>query len=200
MTDFFALLEEPRRPWLDPDSLRAKFLALSLQVHPDHVPDPEKSAKITAAQRFAELNAAYNCLREPKERLAHLLSLELGTKPRDLQQMPDDLAETFLEVAQLCRETDEFLEEKDQAASPLLQVQLFEHGQGWLEKISGLQSKLTSRREALTDELKTLDTEWTKADAARGRILEQLEELYRLMSFFTRWSGQLQERLVRLAA
>ncbi|HWN95683.1 MAG TPA: hypothetical protein VNT99_11665 [Methylomirabilota bacterium] len=35
MTDAFALLKEPRRPWLDAEALKQKFLPLSAKVHPD---------------------------------------------------------------------------------------------------------------------------------------------------------------------
>ena len=45
MTDHFALLDEPRRPWIDADLLKEKFLALSSRVHPDRVhnaPAPER--------------------------------------------------------------------------------------------------------------------------------------------------------------
>lgn len=199
MTDFFALLDEPRRPWLDPESLKAKFLALSSQLHPDRIPEADEVEKAAAARRFAELNTAYNCLRNPKERLAHLLQLELGARPNDLQQMPDDLVDVFMEVAQLCRQADGFLEEKAATTSPLLQVQLFERGQEWVEKINALQSKLARRRETLSDQLEALDAEWVKPDAVRSELLRRLEELYRLMSFFTRWSNQLQERLVGFA-
>ena len=37
MTDAFALLSEPRRPWLDAEALKARFLPLSAAVHPDRV-------------------------------------------------------------------------------------------------------------------------------------------------------------------
>ena len=119
MTDFFVLLDEPRRPWLEPTSLKAKFLARSAQVHPDHIHNASELAKATAVRRYAELNAAFNCLRDPRERLAHLLQLELGAKPPDLQQMPDDLVEMFMLVAQLCRQADAFLTEKARATSAI---------------------------------------------------------------------------------
>ena len=35
MTDYFNLLSEPRRPWLNPEALKQKFLNLSAEVHPD---------------------------------------------------------------------------------------------------------------------------------------------------------------------
>ncbi len=35
VTDYFALLNEPRRPWLEPETLKSKFLALAAEAHPD---------------------------------------------------------------------------------------------------------------------------------------------------------------------
>ena len=78
MTDFFALLDEPRRPWLESELLKQKFLALSATVHPDRVHNLGDAERAAAQERYTELNAAYNCLREPKDRLHHLLQLELG--------------------------------------------------------------------------------------------------------------------------
>jgi len=90
--------------------------------------------------------------------------------------------------------------EKNQATSPLLQVQLFERGQDWVEKLNGLQRKLIELREKLTSELKSLDTQWVLADAAaRREILPKLEQLYRLFGYFNRWNNQIQERVVQLS-
>src|SRR6185503_437127 len=122
MTDYFALLEEPRRPWLDTESLKKKFLSRSSEVHPDRVHNAAEAEKQMASRHYAELNAAFNCLREPKTRLRHLLELELGTKPEDLQEIPPDLADLFLEVAGLRRQVDGFLAERAKVQSPLLRV------------------------------------------------------------------------------
>src|SRR5476651_706105 len=142
MSDYFALLNEPCRPWLDAELLKQKFLALSASAHPDKIHSGSESEKSAAAKQFAELNAAYNCLLEPKSRLLHLLELELGAKPKDIQQIPTALADLFAEVATSCRNADTFLVEKNKATSPLLQVQLFERGQDWVDKLNVLQRKL----------------------------------------------------------
>jgi len=200
VTDNFALLNEPRRPWLEADLLKQKFLALSANLHPDRIHSASESDKIAATKKFTELNAAYNCLAEPKLRLLHLLELELGAKPKDIQQIPAALADLFAEVANSCRSADGFLVEKNKATSPLLQVQLFECGQNWVEKLNGLQRKLNELREQLTGELKALDTRWILANAvSRREILPKLEELYRLFGYFNRWNGQIQERIVQLS-
>jgi len=200
MPDYFALLNEPCRPWLDADLLKQKFLALSTNLHPDRIHFASESDKTTATKKFTELNAAFNCLVEPKRRLLHLLELELGVKPKDIQTIPSALADLFAEVSMVCRIADEFLAEKNKVTSPLLQVQLFERGQDWVEKLNGLQRKLNELREQLTGELKSLDAKWILADAvSRKEILPKLEELYRLFGYFNRWNGQIQERVVQLS-
>jgi curved DNA-binding protein CbpA len=200
MTDNFALLNEPRRPWLETDLLKQKFLALASITHPDRIHNAGESAKAEVAKRYAELNAAFNCLTEPKLRLLHLIELELGAKPKDIQQIPAALADLFAEVANNCRNADGFLAEKSKATSPLVQVQLFERGQIWVEKLNGLQRRLNELREQATGELKSLDSKWISADSApRCEILPKLEELYRLFGYFNRWSSQIQERLVQLS-
>ena len=200
MTDNFALLNEPRRPWLDAGLLKQKFLALASDAHPDRVHNSGESEKAEVTKRYAQLNAAYNCLAEPKSRLLHLLELELGAKPKDIQQIPAALADLFAEVANNCRNVDGFLAEKTKATSPLVQVQLFERGQDWVGKLNVLQKKLNDLRENLNGKLKSLDAQWISADtAARREILPKLEELYRLFGYFNRWSNQIQERAVQLS-
>ena len=198
MTDNFALLDEPRRPWLDADSLKQKFLALSAPIHPDRIHSAEEAEKSAKAKQFAELNAAYNCLAEPKSRLLHLLELERGAKPKDIQQIPAGLADLFAEVATHCRNVDAFLVEKSKATSPLLQVQLFERGQSWVEKLQALQQKLNPLREQLMAGLKSLDEQWPDL-TNRPQVLANLEELYRLFGYFNRWNSQVAERIVQLS-
>jgi hypothetical protein len=198
--DYFALLDEPRRPWLDADLLKQKFLALSASVHPDKIHSAAESEKNAASKKFAGLNAAYNCLAAPKSRILHLLELELGAKPKDIQQIPNDLADMFAEVSAVCRDTDYFLAEKNKTVSPLLQVQLFERAQEWIEKLNALQKKLGSRWEQLLAGLKSVDAKWMAANSeAHRELLDELEKLYRLFGYFNRWNGQIQERVVQLS-
>lgn len=200
MTDNFALFDEPRRPWLDLDSLKQKFFVLSAKFHPDKIHSPGDTEKSAGAKQFAQLNAAYNCLAEPKSRLLHLLELELGAKPKEIQQIPPALADLFAEVANTCKNADSFLAGKSKVTSPLLQVQLFGRAQEWIEKLNLLREKLDGLRGRLMEELKSLDEKWI-ADNLESRVglLEKMEELYRLFGYFNRWNGQIQERAVQLS-
>ena len=199
MADFFALLNEPRRPWLETDLLKQKFLVLSANLHPDKIHSASEVEKSAAAKKFAELNAAYNCLAEPKPRLLHLLELELGAKPKDIQQIPAALADLFAEVANVCKSADNFLAEKTKATSPLLRVQLFERGEDWVEKLNLLRRKLNELHGQVLTQLKSLDVKWISVDEnSRRKLLPNLEELYRLFGYFNRWNNQIQERVVQL--
>jgi DnaJ-domain-containing protein 1 len=199
--DYFALLNEPRRPWLEPETLKLKFLALAAEAHPDKQCEAGEAEKLNANRHYAELNTAYHCLTEPKLRLLHLLELELGAKPGEVQQIPAALADLFAEVATVCRSTDHFLAEKNQVTSPLLQIQLFERAQEWVERLRALQTRLTRLYDQLVEELKSLDALWTSKSqsAKRTALLNRLEELYRLFGYFNRWNGQIQERIVQLS-
>jgi len=200
MPDYFALLNEPRRPWLDASALKQKFLVLSAAAHPDKIHAASDMEKSVAAKSFAELNAAYTCLADPKTRLLHLLELELGAKPKDIQQIPAALADLFAEVAMTCRSADGFLAEKAKATSPLVQVQLFERGQEWVEKLNALQQKLNTLRDQLITSLQSLDAQWLTADATtRNQSLSKLEDHYRLFGYLNRCHNQIQERVVQLS-
>ena len=205
MTDNFALLNEPRRPWLDSDCLKQKFLTFSAEVHPDRFHSASEAEKSAANQRYAELNSAYNCLREPKERLLHLLELELGAKPKDVQRIPPGTMDLFVEVGQTCRDADAFLDEKSKVTSPLLKVQMFEKGMEWTDKLTALQQKINSKRDEIFGELQKLNSIWDSAPAIgsseRKTVLplDRLEQLYRILSYVARWTEQLQERVVQLS-
>jgi len=199
MSDHFAGLEVSRRPWLDEQELKAKFVALSSELHPDHANGDEKQ-RDAVQKRYTEINAAYSCLRDPRKRLTHLLELERGATPSELQAVPDDLMNTFFDVGRVCRATDQFLADRNAASSPLLKVQSFERSQAISDEVTALQRSLVGKREQLIALLKEIDAEWDRLDSAtREPALARLEEIRRLLGFYDRWIAQLQERFVQLA-
>ncbi|HEU5070266.1 MAG TPA: hypothetical protein VFV96_07625 [Verrucomicrobiae bacterium] len=201
MTDFFAALAEPRRPWSDPEALKEKFHQLSAQVHPDRVHSAEEADRRAAGSRAAELNAAFQTLREPKSRLQHLLWLERGTKPGDLKTIPEDMVQLFASVGRVLTQTNRLLTERGRAHSPLVKAQLLQTAMPHLEAIAQLQSAVQTRRTTLMTELAALNQSWDMRmtePAERANALAEVERLYHLFGFIDRWSGQLQERLVQL--
>jgi curved DNA-binding protein CbpA len=199
MTDHFARLEIPRRPWLDEEVLKQEFVALSSELHPDRA-HGDKEHRESAQDHYTQINAAYACLRDPRKRLTHLLELERGAIPSELQNVPEELMNIFFEVGRLCRSTDQFLGEKAAAISPLVKVQLFERSHTISDGVVELQGKLKALREQLLESLRTIDSDWDRLDAqSREPALARLEEIRRLLGFYDRWISQLQERFVQLA-
>lgn len=194
--DHFALLAEPRRPWLDAEALKTKFHTLSATVHPDRVHEAAPAEKLAAQQRYTALNAAYQCLREPRPRLRHLLELELGTKPSDLTDIPEDLMNLFFAVGKQLRDTEALLAEKAAATSPLLQVELFERAQTAVAPLQELQEQIAARRDLLLAQLKALDARW---ETTTPRPTAELLTIWRWLSFYDRWLGQLHGRVAQLS-
>lgn len=204
-TDYFALLGEPRRPWLDPAPLQARFHRLAADAHPDRTHAAGEEDKAAANARFAALNAAHGCLRDPKGRLSHLLLLEWGQKPPDVQRIPPGTIELFTEVGTACHEVDAALAGRDQETSPMRRLRFVERGLEWSDRMESLRKDIQARQEALMRELREMNAFWESApppgDPARRTSLplRRLAELSQLFSYLARWSSQLEERLTRLA-
>lgn len=192
MTDYFALLDEQRRPWLDEEELKSKFFTLSASVHPDRTHALSESERKAAHERYTLLNAAYACLREPKERLRHLLELQTGHKPAQVQEVPGELVEVFFQIGQVCRSAEDFLNRKAATHSPLLLAELFAQGQTISERLADLRGDLLQRQARLLNELKQLDPGWQQQ-------LPRVETIQQTLSYLHRWSAQLHERILQLA-
>jgi DnaJ-domain-containing protein 1 len=187
MTDAFALLDEPRQPWLEVEALKTKFLTRSAATHPDKFTDPAE--KETAQARFAELNTAHETLRDPKRRLQHLLTLERGHKPAEVHDILPATADLFLQVGQLLRDVDPFLVQREAETSPLLKAQTYPQALDWLEQVNTLQQTLTQTLQTLDTQLQSLNKNWTP---------ETLEPLYHQYSYLQKWREQLNDRAMRL--
>jgi DnaJ-domain-containing protein 1 len=203
--DYFALLGQARRPWIDPDSLKAAFLEISGRAHPDRVATSTDEEREAATRNYAELNAGYNCLRDPKQRLLHLLELESGAPPANVRDIPPGTMDLFMEVGQACRQADGILAAKERQVAPLLRAKWFEQGMACAEALGALQQRIHLRRDELLAELKSMNAVWVAApppaspDGAGALPLRRLEEIGRELSYITRWSGQIHERIAQLS-
>ncbi len=158
-----------------------------------------------ALQRYSSLNAAHQLLAEPRERLLHLIELECGSKPRDIQRIPPGTMDLFVEVGHACRECDAFLQQRGTSTSPMLRLKSMQEGLEWSEKLEDIATRVRAMESALTAELRDLGKAWADAppQGDPGRLaslpMERLEQIYRTLSYVSRWLGQVRERVVQLA-
>lgn len=204
--DCFALLEQPRQPDLNLDALENHFLALSRELHPDRLHQAPETDRLAASQRYADLNRARQVLREIPSRLLHLLELESGKRPPDIQRIPPGTMDLFIEVGESCRDADAFLARRAAAHAPMLKVKLFQEGLQHVERLQSLQRRIHEQTAVLQSHLPALNITWNQApppgDPRRPSLLPlaRLEELYRAFSYIARWTAQIQERMSQLAA
>ena len=194
--DYFALLDEPRKPWIDTGLLKDKFMEMSARSHPDKFPQatPEERERISA--RYTELNAAYQCLSHTRDRLLHLIELETGKPPSDVQRIPPGTSDLFMQIGQTCAQAAAFLEKQPQTDSPILKAKRFVEQMEWTDKLTELQDRLNEISSKLEEELKHMNTD---LDNGAPMPLERLKEIYRSASYINRWTDQIREKLVQLA-
>jgi curved DNA-binding protein CbpA len=203
VTDYFAILGLPRRVWLQEETVKAAFLKLSAQAHPDRVHTGHAENREEAGNRFAEANAANSCLRNPRERVLHLLELNGHGKPANVQNVPAAALELFAPVAELTRGVEAFLSQKAKATSPMVQAQFFQRALEWTDKIKKIQTLLLSRTADVEQQLKLIDTELAPEaqplQSFPDGTANRLHELAATLGFLQKWQAQLQEKLVTLA-
>lgn len=208
--DYFELFGVPRRPWLDAEALKEKFLVISGRLHPDRVHESGAEDQLAANRAFSDLNAAYHCLKDPKARLGHFLELELGGKVLQVHEVPADTADLFIRMSGLFRAVDLFLREKNQASSTLLKAEMFGKAMEWHDQLAEAQEGLARQRNVIYEQIRELDQRWSGGDRGNrekgpardgeeAKLLTELEELYRKLSYLNRWTVQIQERMVRCA-
>jgi len=189
MTDYFALLGQPRAPWLDPAALKQAYHRQTLQSHPD-------TATPDRANDFAELNEAYQVLQDPKRRLHHLLSLENGAPPSANQAIPQELQELFLLIGAPTQRANA-LKEKIRTASNALSRSLLKPQIVELEKeLNDLRQKVRGLDDAANVQLREIHSAWQDDHA---RQFAPLSNLYFTFAYLSRWSGQLDELAFQLA-
>ncbi|WP_345011542.1 co-chaperone HscB [Pseudaeromonas paramecii] len=112
--NYFEIFHLPIAFELDSVELASRYRQLQQQYHPDKFAAASEADRSRALQWAAEINAAFNTLKEPVARAEYLLSLQ-GLEIRGEQQTLQDL--DFLEQQWAWREA---LEALPAATAPLL--------------------------------------------------------------------------------
>ena len=179
--DCFALLGVPRRPWIDPDRLKERFHELSARHHPD--------VRATGSgEAFAELNAAYQILRDPVRRLRHLLELEGAGESVRTREIPPELIDLFMETGRLRADFNHLAAKHSEAASALAQALLASKKSALKASLHGLLSRLDRAQSAIVASLEAMDS------YSEGKI----SEAHQRLAFLSKWSRDLSEANQRI--
>jgi molecular chaperone HscB len=124
--DYFQLFDLPPAFELDAEALLPRYRDLQRQFHPDRVAGESADVQRVAVQKAADINAAFDTLKDPVQRARHLLAL--AGHPLEVESATVGDAD-FL-MAQM--ELREQLEEAEDAG----QLEgLREEAQDWLDSL-----------------------------------------------------------------
>jgi len=188
MTDYFALLEQPRTPWLNPEALKEVFHRKTLELHPD-------ATAAGSQDQFAELNAAYQALQDPKRRLHHLLSLE-NSAPAANQMVPAELQELFLDLGTFKQRADLLLGKIEAASSTLSRSLLKPEMVALQNDLAVWRKKIRGLVDSATEQLREINLRWLSDRQAQ---IAALTNLYLKFAYLGRWSEQLDEIAFQLS-
>jgi hypothetical protein len=169
MTDYFALLGEARRPWLEPENVKEKYFARARERLAD-----------------AELNEAFRVLSDPKLRLQHLLALE-GIDLKAGRDIPPALAELFWRTGNLLHEIDHWLLRYAAASSALSRALLAGERAKLSDRLTMLEEQLRAAYENEMAQLRAMDEQASSNETETlilrhdslsylGRLQEQVKE------------------------
>jgi len=189
-SDYFAVLQMPRKLWMAMGLLEQKFLQLSWKLHPDNFVNASPEEREIALQRSSELNDAYRTLRDPIARVEYLLAIEGARKEgQNKQQAPPELLE---EVFELNESLDELREAKASGGNTASLRQRLETAERKFEK------KLAE----VDGQLQAAAGEWDKAiddnadESARKQVMTRLNELLNRRSYVRNLVVNVQKELL----
>jgi curved DNA-binding protein CbpA len=194
MIDYFALLDQPHAPWLDPDKLKDTYHQKTLQAHPDaQTSRPGADATDTT---FTSLNEAYQVLQDPKRRLHHLLSLEGAAPSSTDQTVPKQLHDLFPAIGTLTQRANLLLEKIRATSNALSRSLLTPQILEVQSEAKQMREKIQNLSDASLVALHQINTAWTANPAEQ---IEGLSNLYFTFAYLGRWSAQLDEMMFQLS-
>lgn len=188
----FETMGLPVRPWLERETLQARFVELAARWHPDTNPAPE------AASRFQALVGAHLLLRDPVKRLECVLQLEDPAQPAGQTgaEITQELTELFLSIATFNRQLQAFHAQQPVTQSPLNRALLHSDRLSLKHDLEQLSQKVKHHWERCETQIHAADTIWERRTP---ELLDSLKKVLREMVFLQRWRTQLRESRVRLS-
>jgi curved DNA-binding protein CbpA len=189
MTDYFALLDQPRAPWLNPAELKEAYHRKTLENHPD--------TAAPGGSDFAELNEAYQVLQDPKRRLHHLLGLENCAPPPGNQAVPQELQELFLDIGGLTQRANTLLQKTGTTTNALSKSLLKPQMVELQNEAENLRETVRRLFDAASEQLQKINVVW---QTNRAGQFAALSNLYFRFAYLSRWSAQLNELAFQLTS
>lgn len=161
--NYFELFHLEAHFKIDEEDLGRRFRTLQTKFHPDKFSHASAAEQRMAAQLSAELNAAFNCLKDPVKRAGYLLECK-GAELRELERKPMDgeflmtqimlregveEAESSEDLAKIAGDTQQLIDEQTELFEKTwLADDLEQAGSAWVRLLylQKLQSEIERRQ------------------------------------------------------
>lgn len=181
MTDFFALLDQPRQPWLDEEVLEKVFHQRARSSHPD-------ANSGASGSEFVQLNEAFAVLRNPKSRLQHLLALEGATSIEPA--IAPDFIELFASATEIAARARKESVRGTSEESAITRSMSEIRRRKLRHELATMIEKLEAEEAKTRNELRALNEMWT---SDRTAAVSEAGKLQQRFAFSTRWLSTLRE-------
>jgi len=189
--DYFTMLEVEKRPVIDTNLLKENFLKLSENVHPDRYYNSSRDVQELALKSSSLLNKAYSTLKDPKERIRYLISLENDREAPVSKHASAETMEFFIEASDVCNKIDKFAKEKDRDEKTR---------QDHLKKLNELKEETGSKWEGVLREIAALDKEWlSDSNDSRKLKVRRLTILSHELSYLSKLQTLIDELIVAIS-
>ena len=189
--DYFAMLEVEKRPVIDTTRLKENFLKLSGNVHPDKYYNSSRDVQELALKSSSFLNKAYSTLKDPKERIRYLITLENDREAPVSKHASAETMEFFIEASDVCSEIDKFSKKK--GGDDNLR-------QDHLKKLHGLKEEAGGRWEGVLREIAALDKEGlTDSGENKKAKVRRLIVLSHELSYLSKLQSLIDELIVAIS-
>lgn len=188
--DAFQKLGLERRAALEEEVLKRAWLEKGRAAHPDQAGGD--------AVLSAEINAAYELLREPETRLKHLLESEYPEESAVWATVPmeEGLMRVFMKLGPVLQRVEAFAKKKAAATSALAEALLTGEQMRLQEELEERMEELNGLREGLEAGLVEVDVFRAEGDA--GRAMEAMRVLRAKFAYVGKWQRQTREALMKL--
>lgn len=189
--DYFTMLAVEKRPVVDLQRLKENFLKISEIVHPDKYYNTSKEVKDLAMSCSSLLNKAYSTLKDPKERIKYLISIEMDKEAPVSSRASAATMEFFIEASDICNEADAFLKRGDLGEPEKRDLQ---------DRLQEFKRDFQHRWGGVLREIEAVDMEWiATAPEDRKPLLRRLMSLSHELSYLSKLQSLLDEMIVALS-
>ena len=143
---------------------------------------------------FTTLNAAYQTLRDPVKRLAHLLALEFPSAT-GATNASEDLPELFLRVGSVMQRLTRFMAREKAISGHMAHAFAAEERIGLAEEVRTVLCAVQEEHRKRLLALRELDEQWNSDST---ELATRLCAVHAALAFLAKWADELRERSLRL--